>query len=207
MAMAEFCQTLPAANGTKDAPSVIGRCFMKRRISTIIVAVALTVAGPRLARAEIVAAWAEGHGGMASNSADGDSPAGGLGFQLGARVLILESYLDHTRFGEGASVTRGVIGLRGGFGSRDRRLVLRGGLGAVEEQGGALSGRSPTVPERHGGVARAGIALEARVAPLLLLGLAVDGERFVLRDPGLGTGNVVGSDIFASLKMTFELGI
>ena len=180
---------------------------MKEKIIVGVMAAALTIAGSSVARAEIVAAWAEGHGGMASTSADGDGAAGGLGFQLGARLLILESYLDHTRFGEGASVTRGVIGLRGGFGSRDRRLVLRGGLGAVDEKGGALSGRAASVPERHGGVARVGVALEARVAPLLLLGLAVDGERFVLRDPGLGTGNVVGSDIFASLKLTFEVGI
>jgi hypothetical protein len=180
---------------------------MNRKITVAIVAAALTVANSSVARAEIVAAWAGGHGGMASNSTDGDDPAGGLGFQLGARLLILESYLDHTRFGEGASVTRGVIGLRGGFGGRDRRLVLRGGLGVVEENGGALSGRSPSVPERHGGVARVGAALEARVAPLLLLGLAVDAERFVLRDRGVGAGNVVGSDIFASLRLTFEIGI
>jgi hypothetical protein len=63
------------------------------------------------------------------------------------------------------------------------------------------------VPERHGGVARVGLALETRVAPLLLLGFAVDGERFVLQDGGLGTGVVWGSDVFAALKLTFELGI
>jgi hypothetical protein len=180
-----------------------------------IAVAALMCAGSRGARAELVAAWAEGHGGMASNSAASDGATGGLGFQLGARLLIVESYLDHTRLGDGISVTRGVLGLRGGFGSRDRRLVLRGGLGVVDEKGGALSARSQTVPERHGGVARVGLALETRVAPLLLAGLAVDGERFVLSDvgpgvgpgAGLGTGTVVGSDIFASLKLTFEIGI
>jgi hypothetical protein len=143
---------------------------------------------------------------MASNSAETDVADGGLGFQLGARLLLLESYLDHTRFGEGASVTRGVLGLRGGFGTRGLRLVLRGGLGAVEERGGALSGRSPLVPERQGGVARVGVALETRVAPLLLAGFGIDGERFFLRDPG-GSGYISGNDVFASLKLMFEVGI
>jgi hypothetical protein len=182
---------------------------MKRKLAAVILvgASALIVSNtPNVARAEVVAAWAEGHGGMASNSADANVADSGLGFQLGARLLIVESYLDHTRFGEGASVTRGVLGLRAGFGNRNR-LVLRGGLGLVDEKGGALSGRSPAVPERHGGVARIGVALERRVAPLLLLGIGIDGERFVLRDPGLGTGTVVGSDIFAKLKLTFEVGI
>jgi hypothetical protein len=179
---------------------------MKRTIAIAVAAIAMMAAGSSVARAELVAAWAQGHGGMTSNSTETDVADGGLGFQLGARVLLLESYLDHTRFGEGAAVTRGVLGLRGGFGSRNLRLVLRGGLGVVEEKGGALSGRSPLVPERQGGVARVGVALETRVAPLLLAGFGIDGERFILRDP-VGPGNIVGSDVFASLKLMFELGI
>jgi len=143
---------------------------------------------------------------MGRNSAETNVTDGGLGFQLGARLLLLESYLDHTRFGEGASVTRGVLGLRGGFGSQSLRLVLRGGLGVLEEKGGALSGRSPLVPERQGGVARVGVALETRVAPMLLAGFGIDGERFVLRDPG-GPGYITGNDVFASLKLMFEVGI
>jgi hypothetical protein len=107
---------------------------MQDRMKIAFVAAALTLLASSAARAEIVAAWAEGHGGMASNSANSEVATGGLGFQLGARLLILESYLDHTRFGEGASISRGVIGLRGGFGGRDLRLVLRGGLGVVEER-------------------------------------------------------------------------
>jgi hypothetical protein len=180
--------------------------YMKLRIALAIAIACLTLAGSNVARAELVAAWAQGHGGMASNSAETDVADSGLGFQLGARLLLLESYLDHTRFGEGASVTRGVLGLRGGLGSRNLRLVLRGGLGVVEERGGALSGRSALVPERQGGVARVGVALETRVAPLLLAGFGIDGERFILRDPATAT-NIVGSDIFASLKLMFEIGI
>jgi hypothetical protein len=180
-----------------------------RRNMMIAVVAALTFLGASRARADVAAAWVEGHGGMENGSADTRGSFGGLGYQLGARLLIFEGYLDHTGFGEGAAVTRGIFGLRGGFGSKDLRLVLRGGLGVIDEQGGALTGRLPGTPDRRGGVARAGVALESRLMPVLLAGFSLDGETFALAEPdAFGTsGTVEGSDVFASLHLTFELGI
>src|SRR4051812_27405969 len=106
-----------------------------RRSMTIAMMSAVTLLGAARARADVAAAWVEGHGGMENSGADENGSIGGLGYQLGARLLIFEGYLDHTGFGEGAAVTRGIFGLRGGFGSRDLRLVLRGGLGVIDEQG------------------------------------------------------------------------
>jgi hypothetical protein len=174
-------------------------------ISALAIAISLVAARP--ARAEVAAAWAEGHGGMTSAPSESTGPMGGLGFQLGARLLLFEGYLDHTAFGEGASVTRGIFGLRGGIGSSQTRLVLRGGLGLIQDQSGALTGRVAGFPERRGGVARAGVALETHLAPLLLAGFGIDAERFVLANPGPDTGYTTGSDVFASLHLMFELGI
>ncbi|MES1207244.1 MAG: hypothetical protein ABUS79_15005 [Pseudomonadota bacterium] len=175
------------------------------------------VAAPAVAHADVAAVYAEGHGGFESSGAtplDGASP-GGLGFRLGARVLIFEGYYDYTDFGGGAAVSRGILGLRGGFGSRDLRLVLRAGGGVIDERGGALTGgRGLDASDHVGAVGRVGAALEARVAPMFLVGLGVDGETFVMSGPstpGLATpgssGSVVGSDVFANLHLMFEVGL
>jgi hypothetical protein len=166
-------------------------------------------------RADIVAAFVDGHGGVASeggapNPDGSSSSATGLGYRLGARLLIFEGYYDYTGFGAGASVTRGIFGLRGGFGSQKLRLVLRGGGGVIEEEGGALTGRAVGSPDRRGAVARIGAAVEGRVAPLLLVGVGVDGETFAL--PATGgpfgpTGAITGSGVFAKLHVLFELGV
>ena len=177
------------------------------------------------ARADIAAAYVEGHGGLGNNGSDastraltansssGVAPA--LGFQLGARLLIFEGYFDRTAFGSGASVSRGVLGLRAGFGGDTTRLVLRAGGGVITEEGGALTGMSLGVPERQGVVARAGVALEQRLSPgpaKLLGGAALDGEVFSLASaspapPSGFNGRTQGSDAFLSLYLKFELGI
>jgi hypothetical protein len=179
---------------------------MKKSIASGIVA-AVTLLAAHGARADVAAVYAEGHGGMETANA----AAPGLGFQLGARLLIFEGYLDHTSFGGGESVSRGIIGLRAGVGSHDLRLVLRGGLGGIEEQGGALTGHVAGTPDRRGAVARAGLALESRVARPLLAGFGIDGEAFALSDGGGGplgmSAATSGSDVFASLRLIFELGI
>jgi hypothetical protein len=123
--------------------------------------------------------------------------------------LIFEGYFDYTTFGEGANVSRGIVGLRGGFGTRDVRLVLRAGGGVIEEAGGALTGRLPGTPDRRGVVGRVGAAIEGRVAPLLLVGFGIDGERFALPGPTgrLSSDAVTGSSIFAKLHLMFEIGV
>jgi hypothetical protein len=107
-------------------------------------------------------------------------------------------------------VSRGIVGLRGGFGTNKLRLVLRGGGGVIEEEGGALTGRAPAMPDRRGGVARIGAALEGRVAPLLLLGAGIDGETFVFpaaTGPYGTPSATTGSSVFAKLYILFEIGV
>ncbi|HEY7373453.1 MAG TPA: hypothetical protein VIF57_14935 [Polyangia bacterium] len=171
------------------------------------------------ARADIAALFADGHGGIESGGGSGEANGtssnqsganAGLGYRLGARLLIFEGYYDHTGFGDGAGVTRGIVGLRGGFGSNDVRLVLRAGAGVVEEQGGALTERLVGMPDRRGPVGRVGAALEGRVAPMLLVGFGVDAETFELPAMSGAFGSMpstVGSDIFANLHLMFELGV
>ena len=203
---------------------------MQRRITTAVLASAsalavfslLTLRSPA-ARADIVAAYLEGHGGVSSvdnpatAASSGSQIAPGLGFQVGARLLFLEGYFDRTAFGQGASVSRGILGLRAGLGAGDLRLVLRGGGGIITDEGGALTGIQPGLAGRRGVVARGGVALEKRLAPgKLLAGLSLDGEAFSLQDSGaattrFGASTIVnrtqGTDIFLSLEVKFELGI
>jgi hypothetical protein len=173
------------------------------------------VASAGAARADVAALFADGHGGIESGAGGGEAnPANpsnaGLGYRLGARLLIFEGYYDHTGFGGGAGINRGIVGFRGGFGSNDVRLVLRAGAGVLEEQGGALTGGVSGMPERRGGVGRIGAALEGRVARLLLVGVGVDGETFELPSmtgPFGSASATVGSDVFANLHLLFELGV
>jgi hypothetical protein len=183
---------------------------MKRHILVGLALAAATVLVSSGARAEVAAAYVQGYGGLASgdgaaSSMSTSSPAG-LGFQLGARVLLFEGYFDHTSFGD-PSVSRGIVGLRGGFGGSGLRLVLRGGVGVIDEHGGALTGRLPGSPDRQGAVARAGLALESHIAPPLLAGFSLDGETFAFPSDFPGGPSRTGSDVFASLRLTFELGI
>jgi hypothetical protein len=194
-------------------------------LTSLVVTAGLAVSATP-ARADIIAAYVEGHGGLGNNDAANrsstSSGAGGgglapaLGFQLGARLLIFEGYFDRTAFGAGVSVSRGILGLRAGLGSNDVRLILRGGGGVITEEGGALTGTTLGTASRDGLVARAGIAVEKRLAPGKLLGgLGLDGEVFSLvsptpltatTSPGL-SGRTQGSDVFLSLYLKFELGI
>jgi hypothetical protein len=168
---------------------------------------------PRAAHAEVAAISAEGHGGIdsggSSAAANSAGSATGIGYRLGARLLIFEGYFDYTTFGQGVNVSRGILGVRGGFGTRSVRLVLRAGGGVIEEEGGALTGRLPGTPERRGVVGRVGAAIEGRVAPLFLVGFGIDGERFAFPESTAGfvSGATSGSSVFAKLHLMFELGI
>jgi hypothetical protein len=189
---------------------------MKLITATMVGLLAL-VGATTAARADVAALFADGHGGIGSNPGTAETAAGsgnqstaGLGYGVGARLLIFEGYYDHTGFGGGAGVSRGILGLRGGFGTKDARLVLRAGGGVIEEQGGALSGRASGMPERSGEVGRVGAAFEGRVSPLFLVGIGVDGEAFSLPAAISPTGSVasiVGTDLFANFHLLFELGV
>jgi hypothetical protein len=172
---------------------------MNKAILGTVAAVTLTLLATR-AEAKAVAVYASGHAGVQNDSRTDT----GLGFTLGGRIFLFDGYADFTRFGERESVSRGIVGLRGGFGD-DLRLVLRAGAGAIREEGGALTGPL-SAANRTGGVVRAGVALEAAVNPLLYLGFGIDTEhyRFATDTPGSPTE---GSDVFAALRATFELGL
>ena|SRR5579872_1992599 len=191
---------------------------MKRLLGSLLVAGTLLAVAVRPARADIVAVYLQGQGGLSSASGDtanhASSPSSGspaLGLQLGLRALIFEGYVDYDRFGDGVGVQRGIFGLRGGFGTTGLRLVLRGGVGGLLEQGGALTDRLPGVPDRRGVVARAGASLEGKVATALWLGAGLDAEAFSVAPStsGIfsGSNTVHGTDVFASLRLLFELGI
>ena len=185
-----------------------------------IAAGTLLLAAPP-ARADVVAAYVEGHGGLSSlegsgpgratTSSQGSGVAPGLGFQVGARVLIFEGYFDRTSFGSGAAASRGILGLRGALGAGDLKLVLRVGGGVLWEEGGALDGTQTIVGDRSGAVARAGLAIERRLTPgQLTAGLGLDGEVFSLAGSTAASSlaqRTQGSDIFLSLRFKFELGI
>src|SRR5262245_36046758 len=110
---------------------------MLTKLSAAIAVAAVIALASWPARADVAAVYAEGHGG--SSAAAGVSEAG-LGYRFGARLLIFEGYFDHTGFGDGASVSRGILGLRAGIEVAKLRLVLRAGGGLLEERGGALTG-------------------------------------------------------------------
>jgi hypothetical protein len=183
---------------------------MKKTLLGVAAGAAVALFAAR-ADAKVVALYAAGEGGL--QSANQTEPA--LGFELGARVLILDGYVDYTTFGGNESVARGILGLRGGLGSKDVRLVLRAGVGGIREEHGALMGTAMTAPDRWGGVARAGAGIDARLDALFYLGFMVDAETYLF--PGsetvaVGTTNIPstyrqGADIFAALKLTFELGL
>jgi hypothetical protein len=184
--------------------------IMKKLLLALAIAGGVALAAPR-ADAKVVALYATGQGGFQNTGEN--TP--GLGFELGARPLILDGYVDYTGFGQGESVARGILGLRGGFGNQDLRLVLRAGAGAIREDHGALMGATYAPPSRTGAVARAGVGIDARLDPLFYLGFMVDAETFAF--PGSETVNLgntqvassytQGADVFAAIRLTFELGI
>lgn len=151
------------------------------------------------ADAKVAAVYASGQGGVQSGEA-----GNGLGFSLGARLLIFDGYFDYMSFGQDMSVSRGILGLRGGFGIDRVRLVLRAGGGSIHEERGALTGPYGA-PSRTGGVVRAGAAIEGAINPFLYLGFGIDGESY--RFPYSSIAPYQGSDVLASLKLQFELGI
>jgi hypothetical protein len=183
---------------------------MNKPLLGLIAAAVVASLAPR-AEAKVFALYAAGQGGVQNTGEN--TP--GLGFEVGARVLILDGYVDYTAFGQNESVARGILGLRGGFGNKDVRLVLRGGLGAIREEHGALMGTAVSPPSRIGGVARAGAGIDARLDPLFYLGFMIDAETFVFAGSEtipIGMTNVPssyqqGADVFGGLKLTFELGI
>jgi hypothetical protein len=187
------------------------------RFGTVI-AIALTwLVAPHAARADLVAGYVEGYGGVSNadtgvsgSTASGLSPS--LGAQAGVRLLGLELYGDYNSPGSGA-IERGILGLRLGFWLTDMtRLELRVGGGAIAEQGGALTGRTVMPIDRAGVVGRVGVNLERRLTSTqwLMAGIGLNGEWFTVTNTQTALqsdGWIQGSDVLATLHLKFELGI
>ena len=193
------------------------------RLKKLVVGVGVLVAmvlvpGARSARAaDIVSVHLGGYGGLSSHPAGAATAAGssvtpGLGFEAGVRLLIFEAYVDRLAFGDGRGTTRGILGVRAGYGIAGVRLVANAGVGGIFDQGGTLSGvdAGVVVPDRHGVVARAGLAVERILNPnVFTIGFGLDGEYFTFDSPSTRLVAVrnQGSDVLASLRIKFEVGI
>ncbi|HVX96773.1 MAG TPA: hypothetical protein VHK47_17790 [Polyangia bacterium] len=174
-----------------------------RRLLVGLLAVLTLILGASAANAKLAALYASGQGGL-QNTGDTQWQAG---FEVGARVTLVDAYVDYMGYGSGRSVSRGIVGLRGALGVGPLRFVLRGGAGAIREDNAALSTRTSDISlTRTGGVVRAGGAVEAKVAPLVWLGAGVDAEEFHFLSNNQNMART-GSDVLGTLKLTFELGI
>jgi hypothetical protein len=173
---------------------------MTKALSSLVVAGMVALFAGR-AEASLIAVYGSAHGGVQKAT---ETNLGG-GVEVGARLLLLDAYLDYTAFSKSESVSRGIFGVRGGVSVSDFRLVLRAGVGGIHEESGALSGHSGA-PGRTGGVARAGAGFEWILNRFVYLGVGVDVEAFRFANNSLGIP-VQGSDVFAALRLTFELGI
>lgn len=183
-------------------------------ILALLLSTLLLILAARTAHANLVAAYVAGYGGV--SNADVAEGAGGepslaVGARLGARVLGLELYGDYSSLARRAAVERLILGLRLGFRLSDpTRFEVRGGGGAIAEQGGALSDAGSV--DRAGFVARAGVDVERALAPALLAGIGVDGEVFTLAPGasavvGANTTWQQGMDVLANLHLKFEVGL
>ena len=136
----------------------------------------------------------------------------GVGLQGGVRLLVFEGYGDYMSFGSGISTTRAILGIRGAVSLGSFRLILRGGGGVMKEEGGAVTGQALGAPKRDGFVARAGVQLEHKLAPMLMGGFGLDAERFSLAPSGTDVAATLaertsGGDIFGSIYLKLDVGI
>ena len=162
-------------------------------------------------RADSAGLYLRGHGGYGGGSVGelepgGDEPSLGpvLGGEFGVNLLMFNAYVNHDRFLSRGSVTRGVFGLTGDLELAGFRLTGRVGAGLILDRDSVFGGAE----DHNGVVARAGIAFDRHLSAGLWLGLAVDAEYFALRQLGEVESTVhSGADIFASLRLSFELGI
>jgi hypothetical protein len=167
------------------------------------------------AGADTAGVYLRGHGGYSGGSAGelrpgGEEPSLGpvLGGELGANIMLFNGYVNYDRYLNHGSVIRGVAGLTGGLGFAGFRLTGRVGAGLMLERGDVFGGAA----DHTGVVARAGLAFDRRISSGLWLGVAIDAEYFALKPSESDATNVEssvhsGADIFASLRLSFELGI
>jgi hypothetical protein len=164
------------------------------------------------AHADTAGIYLRGHGGYGGASVEeitpgGESPSLGMviGGELGANILAFNGYVNHDRYLDHGSITRGILGLGSDLEFAGWRLSGRVGAGLMIEKETLFGGDL----DHTGVVARIGVAFDRRLTPGLWLGLGIEGEYFALKpDDEMVESNVhTGADVFASLRLSFELGI
>jgi hypothetical protein len=168
-----------------------------------------------VASAQSVGLYLRGHGGYGGNNASELRPGASepslgpiLGGEVGANILLFNAYLNHDRYLSRGSVTRAVLGLRTGLGFSGWRLSGRVGAGLMMERDDVFAGAA----DHTGVVARVGGAFDRRLSAGLWLGVGLEAEYFALKPsgpppPGVESSVHTGADIFASLRLSFELGL
>jgi hypothetical protein len=176
---------------------------MKKWLVCLAAAAIVTFLGSR-AHAKPAAVYVSAQAGAQTR---GDTGAQ-YGVEGGGHVFIFDGYVSYMALGENRSVSRGIVGLRGGLEVGFLRFVLRGGVGAIREVNGALTvpvGSAATLT-RTGFVARGGGELDARLWHGLYLGVAIDGESFgFLKTNGFSFA-AHGNNVLGVGKLTFEFG-
>lgn len=183
-----------------------------RRFISLAVATAALAAAATSAHADTAGIYLRGHGGYGGASVEELQPGGSepslgmvLGGEIGAKILAFNGYLNHDRYLDHGSITRGILGLMTDVELAGWRLGGRVGAGIMMEKGTLFGGDL----DHTGVVARIGVAFDRRLSAGLWLGVGVEGEYFALKpsDSQVESSVHTGADIFASLRLSFELGI
>jgi hypothetical protein len=179
---------------------------MLNRWRLLLAATLLTAA--TTAHADTAGIYLRGHGGYGGASVEelqpgGEEPGLGpvIGGEVGANIMLFNAYLNYDRYLDHGSITRGILGLASDLELGGWRLSGRLGAGLNTLFGGDL--------DHTGVVARIGAAFDRRISPGFWIGVGVDAEYFALKPDGDMVESEVhtGADIFASLRVSFELGI
>jgi hypothetical protein len=165
------------------------------------------------AHADTAGIYLRGHGGYGGASVEelppgGDEPGLGpvIGGEVGANILLFNAYLNYDRYLDHGSITRGILGLASDLELGGWRLSGRLGAGLMMEKNTLFAGDL----DHTGVVARIGAAFDRRVSAGFWIGVGVDAEYFALKPDGdsmVESEVHTGADIFASLRVSFELGI
>ncbi len=168
------------------------------------------------AHADLFTLYVQGQAGTGGTSNNEVMPGGerpsignGLGLRAGAQVLFLEAYVDHESFFDAGSATRAILGFQAGLSLGPLHLVGRAGAGVASENEGGIDGNT-AVGSRAGFVARAGLALEGKVAPMVVLGLGLEDEYYRMSEgsnPMVDGDAHTGSDALGMLYLKLQFGL
>ena len=187
-----------------------GVAHLPQHDQALLVAVAAAASvlalGASPADAKIAAIYGAGQGSLQNT---GDTSLQG-GFEVGARVTIVDAYVDYMSLGSGKTISRGIVGLRGALGVGPLQVEsCAGGVGAIRADEEALM-----LPARTVGIPRTGrrrAPRRRRRGQHRAARMARPGRRrrevVCLPRQQLPEVATHSSDVLGTLKLTFELGI